>query len=119
MMRWSATSWRPEGSAAVERMNTLDAGFYFVEHENVPMHIGSLVRRSGSVACGPARALRREAVAGAAIPEAGADAAAAGVPPVLVGRRALRPWLPPAARRRPAAGRSGGAHGDGIAGLLA
>jgi WS/DGAT/MGAT family acyltransferase len=23
-------------------MNTLDAGFYFVEHENVPMHIGSL-----------------------------------------------------------------------------
>ncbi len=41
-MRWGATSWRPEGSAAVERMNTLDAGFYFVEHENVPMHIGSL-----------------------------------------------------------------------------
>ena len=26
----------------MERMNTLDAGFYFVEHENVPMHIGSL-----------------------------------------------------------------------------
>jgi diacylglycerol O-acyltransferase / wax synthase len=26
----------------VERMNTLDAGFFFVEHENVPMHIGSL-----------------------------------------------------------------------------
>jgi diacylglycerol O-acyltransferase len=26
----------------VERMNTLDAGFYFVEHDNVPMHIGSL-----------------------------------------------------------------------------
>jgi diacylglycerol O-acyltransferase / wax synthase len=26
----------------VERMSTLDAGFYFVEHENVPMHIGSL-----------------------------------------------------------------------------
>src|SRR5258708_5982102 len=23
-------------------MNTLDAGFYFVEHDNVPMHIGSL-----------------------------------------------------------------------------
>ena len=23
-------------------MNTLDAGFYFVEHQNVPMHIGSL-----------------------------------------------------------------------------
>ncbi len=28
--------------AAVERMSTLDAGFYFVEHQNVPMHIGSL-----------------------------------------------------------------------------
>jgi diacylglycerol O-acyltransferase / wax synthase len=27
----------------MERMSTLDAGFYFVEHENVPMHIGSLV----------------------------------------------------------------------------
>ena len=26
----------------MERMNTLDAGFYFVEHHNVPMHIGSL-----------------------------------------------------------------------------
>jgi diacylglycerol O-acyltransferase / wax synthase len=26
----------------VERMSTLDAGFYFVEHQNVPMHIGSL-----------------------------------------------------------------------------
>jgi diacylglycerol O-acyltransferase / wax synthase len=26
----------------VERMSTLDAGFYFVEHRNVPMHIGSL-----------------------------------------------------------------------------
>ena len=26
----------------MERMSTLDAGFYFVEHENVPMHIGSL-----------------------------------------------------------------------------
>src|SRR5215813_5276021 len=30
------------GGPAVERMSTLDAGFYFVEHENVPMHIGSL-----------------------------------------------------------------------------
>ena len=30
------------GIAAVERMSTLDAGFYFVEHQNVPMHIGSL-----------------------------------------------------------------------------
>lgn len=27
----------------MERMSTLDAGFYFVEHENVPMHIGSVV----------------------------------------------------------------------------
>lgn len=26
----------------MERLNTLDAGFYFVEHQNVPMHIGSL-----------------------------------------------------------------------------
>lgn len=26
----------------MERMSTLDAGFYFVEHENVPMHMGSL-----------------------------------------------------------------------------
>ncbi len=26
----------------MERMSTLDAGFYFVEHENVPMHIGTL-----------------------------------------------------------------------------
>ena len=26
----------------MERMSTLDAGFYFVEHQNVPMHIGSL-----------------------------------------------------------------------------
>ncbi len=26
----------------MERMSTLDAGFYFVEHENVPMHLGSL-----------------------------------------------------------------------------
>ena len=27
----------------MERMSTLDAGFYFVEHKNVPMHLGSLV----------------------------------------------------------------------------
>jgi hypothetical protein len=27
----------------VERMSTLDAGFFFVEHRNVPMHLGSLV----------------------------------------------------------------------------
>lgn len=26
----------------METLSTLDAGFYFVEHENVPMHIGSL-----------------------------------------------------------------------------
>ena len=26
----------------MERMSTLDAGFFFVEHENVPMHLGSL-----------------------------------------------------------------------------
>jgi diacylglycerol O-acyltransferase / wax synthase len=31
-----------ERRPAVERMSTLDAGFYFVEHQNVPMHIGSL-----------------------------------------------------------------------------
>jgi diacylglycerol O-acyltransferase len=31
-----------ERGAAVERMSTLDAGFYFVEHPGVPMHIGSL-----------------------------------------------------------------------------
>src|SRR6185437_1763732 len=46
-------SWRPArggrrgrrlggAGAFVERMSTLDAGFYFVEHSNVPMHIGSL-----------------------------------------------------------------------------
>ena len=27
---------------AMERMSTLDAGFFFVEHPNVPMHLGSL-----------------------------------------------------------------------------
>ncbi len=26
----------------MERMSTLDAGFFFVEHENVPMHLGAL-----------------------------------------------------------------------------
>ncbi len=26
----------------MERMSTLDAGFFFVEHDNVPMHIGSV-----------------------------------------------------------------------------
>ncbi len=38
----SATLRPSQGESAVERMNTLDAGFYFVEHHNVPMHIGSL-----------------------------------------------------------------------------
>jgi diacylglycerol O-acyltransferase / wax synthase len=37
----------------VERMSTLDAGFFFVEHRNVPMHLGSLV-----VFEGPAPAYR-------------------------------------------------------------
>jgi hypothetical protein len=27
----------------MERMSTLDAGFFFVEHKNVPMHLGSLM----------------------------------------------------------------------------
>src|SRR5215469_4376566 len=27
---------------SMERMSTLDAGFFFVEHENVPMHLGAL-----------------------------------------------------------------------------
>ena len=31
----------------MERMSTLDAGFFFVEHENVPMHLGSLARVRG------------------------------------------------------------------------
>jgi diacylglycerol O-acyltransferase / wax synthase len=31
----------------VERMSTLDAGFFFVEHENVPMHLGSLALFEG------------------------------------------------------------------------
>jgi hypothetical protein len=26
----------------MERMSTLDAGFYFAEHTNVPMHLGAL-----------------------------------------------------------------------------
>lgn len=32
-------------------MSTLDAGFYFVEHDNVPMHLGSLVVFEGPVPC--------------------------------------------------------------------
>jgi diacylglycerol O-acyltransferase / wax synthase len=32
---------------AMERMSTLDAGFFFVEHENVPMHMGSLALFEG------------------------------------------------------------------------
>src|ERR1039457_1731479 len=35
----------------MERMSTLDTGFFFVEHKNVPMHIGS-----GAVVEGPAPA---------------------------------------------------------------
>ncbi len=31
----------------MDRMSTLDAGFFFVEHENVPMHIGSLALFEG------------------------------------------------------------------------
>jgi WS/DGAT/MGAT family acyltransferase len=31
----------------MERMSTLDAGFFFVEHENVPMHLGSLALFDG------------------------------------------------------------------------
>jgi diacylglycerol O-acyltransferase / wax synthase len=31
----------------VERMSTLDAGFYFVEHQNVPMHFGLLAEFEG------------------------------------------------------------------------
>src|ERR1039458_9378944 len=31
----------------MERMSTLDAGFFFVEHENVPMHLGSLALFEG------------------------------------------------------------------------
>ena len=37
----------------MERMSTLDAGFFFVEHKNVPMHLGSLM-----VFEGPAPAYR-------------------------------------------------------------
>jgi diacylglycerol O-acyltransferase / wax synthase len=38
----------------MERMSTLDAGFYLVDHENVPMHLGSV-----AVFDGPAPALAR------------------------------------------------------------
>ena len=55
-------------------MSALDAGFFFVEGENVPMHVGSVM-----VFEGPAptygdlvRLLAREAAAGAQIPAAGA-----------------------------------------------
>ena len=41
MMTGEASECR-RGWVTVERMRTLDAGFYFVEHENVPMHIGTL-----------------------------------------------------------------------------
>lgn len=33
----------------MERMSTLDAGFYFVEHRNVPMHLGSVAVFDGPV----------------------------------------------------------------------
>ena len=33
----------------MERMSTLDAGFFFVEHKNVPMHLGSLMVFEGPV----------------------------------------------------------------------
>ncbi len=33
----------------MEQMSTLDAGFYFVEQENVPMHLGSLAVFHGPV----------------------------------------------------------------------
>src|SRR5215469_347215 len=35
----------------MERMSTLDAGFYFVEHANVPMHLGSLAVFEGPAPC--------------------------------------------------------------------
>ncbi len=31
----------------MERMSTLDAGFYFIEHENTPMHVGSVLLFEG------------------------------------------------------------------------
>src|SRR5258708_5843391 len=31
-----------KGRCAMDRMSTLDAGFYFVEDDNVPMHVGSV-----------------------------------------------------------------------------
>jgi diacylglycerol O-acyltransferase / wax synthase len=35
----------------MERMSTLDAGFFFVEHANVPMHLGSLAVFEGPAPC--------------------------------------------------------------------
>ena len=32
----------PKGGYAMERMSTLDAGFFFIEDENTPMHVGSV-----------------------------------------------------------------------------
>ena len=32
----------PAPAAAAERMSTLDAEFFFAEHANVPLHIGSV-----------------------------------------------------------------------------
>jgi hypothetical protein len=37
----------PLRKVAMERTITLDAGFFFVEHENVPMHLGSLALFEG------------------------------------------------------------------------
>jgi diacylglycerol O-acyltransferase len=37
----------PCRKVAMERMSTPDAGFFFVEHENVPMHLGSLALFEG------------------------------------------------------------------------
>src|SRR5262245_66633375 len=39
---WGARTGVAEGRCARERMSTLDAGFFFVEDENTPMHVGSV-----------------------------------------------------------------------------
>ena len=97
--RSSATGGGEEQN--VDRMSGLDAGFFFAESENTPMHVGSV-----AVFEGPAPSLRRrrpaaaeQAAAGTAVPPArarGADAAR----PAAVGRRpALPDPLPRAAHR--------------------
>jgi hypothetical protein len=45
----------------MERMSTLDAGFFFVEHKNVPRHLGSLMVFGVPA---PARAVRPARAAG-------------------------------------------------------